>query len=383
MVGDHWTPYDPPDPESFPEGSTLHIIVPGDTLWDLSGHYLSNPYLWPQIWDVNQYVRDSHWIYPGDPLLIPSQPTVISQDEEPAIERIEPPEGEGAGSMVATPEPTGPVGAPPTAAATPSPVPAGPVLTPIANETDIYCTSMIVDEFVHPDLRVREREDGSRTILGTGDIVFLNHGLDSNLTAGEEFSIVAPVGKVDHPIFEETVGELVQNVGRLRIIALQERSATAQIVHSCHAVEVGMSLVPYEEIPLPLATPGEFRRYGVELSTANAGYIVETPDGRGSVGEGDVVNIDMGSENGLQSGDLLTIFREWGGSVQYDSPDSYIVGQQARAELRRADPDQDPSNYAQTILGQMVVLRIQQHTATAKIIVSAKEIVRGDRVATN
>src|SRR5262245_16764920 len=34
-VGDHWTPYDPPDPESFPSDATLHIIAPGETLWGL------------------------------------------------------------------------------------------------------------------------------------------------------------------------------------------------------------------------------------------------------------------------------------------------------------------------------------------------------------
>ena len=77
MVGDHWTPYDPPTAESFPQGSTIHVIVAGDTLWDLSGKYLENPWLWPQIWEVNQYVTDSHWIYPGDPLLIPGKPVVI------------------------------------------------------------------------------------------------------------------------------------------------------------------------------------------------------------------------------------------------------------------------------------------------------------------
>src|SRR5207245_5610978 len=32
LVGDHWTPYTPPDPESFGAGATLHIIVPGATL---------------------------------------------------------------------------------------------------------------------------------------------------------------------------------------------------------------------------------------------------------------------------------------------------------------------------------------------------------------
>src|SRR5262249_42740489 len=69
-VGNHWTPYQPPDPESFPEGAQVHVIVPGDTLWGMAGTHFQNPYLWPQIWNENRYILDSHWIYPGDPLLL-------------------------------------------------------------------------------------------------------------------------------------------------------------------------------------------------------------------------------------------------------------------------------------------------------------------------
>ena len=63
MVGDHWTPYDPPT--SFPEGANVYIIVQGDTLWDLSEANLGDPYLWPRIWEANQYILDAHWIYRG------------------------------------------------------------------------------------------------------------------------------------------------------------------------------------------------------------------------------------------------------------------------------------------------------------------------------
>ena len=68
MPDGHWTAWDPPP---VAEGQKVHVVVAGDTLWDLSAHTLTNPYLWPQIWDQNRYVLDSHWIYPGDPVVLP------------------------------------------------------------------------------------------------------------------------------------------------------------------------------------------------------------------------------------------------------------------------------------------------------------------------
>ncbi len=58
FVRGHWTPYDPPDPDLFPEESRVHIIVPCDTLWDLAQTYLGDPWMWPQLWDQNRYILD-------------------------------------------------------------------------------------------------------------------------------------------------------------------------------------------------------------------------------------------------------------------------------------------------------------------------------------
>ena len=67
-VNDHWTPYDPP--KEFPPDANVYVIQKGDTLWALAKKNLGNPYLWPQLWEKNTYVRDAHWIYPGDPLVV-------------------------------------------------------------------------------------------------------------------------------------------------------------------------------------------------------------------------------------------------------------------------------------------------------------------------
>jgi hypothetical protein len=55
-----------------PEASALHVVRRGDTLWDLAGRYLNDPFLWPRIFQANRdVVRDPHWIYPLERLRIP------------------------------------------------------------------------------------------------------------------------------------------------------------------------------------------------------------------------------------------------------------------------------------------------------------------------
>lgn len=69
--------------EGHPE---FHVVQPGDTLWDISQSFLESPWLWPEIWHVNEQVDNPHLIFPGDVLslvYIDGQPRITKSNKLP------------------------------------------------------------------------------------------------------------------------------------------------------------------------------------------------------------------------------------------------------------------------------------------------------------
>jgi len=363
-VGDHWTAWNPPE---TPAGTEVYVIVHGDTLWDLAKRFYGNPYLWPQLWEKNQYIQDAHWIYPGDPLVTGIKVAPV-QNLAQAGAATEAPAGPGTADVQPEPPPEVP-GVESAVQATNPPIPLG-------WESDIYCSGYIADpgeqfqysivgsEFdnLTPKLNPLYHmgalkgvygRTGAKVDMFTGDIVYVGGGSKQGLTAGTLFTIVAGERPVVHPVTAQPFGSFYQYVGRLRVLSVQEDTAIAEIVHSCDAVHLGDRLRPFEPEPVPLGRPTPMRPVNLPVAAEklrDAPAIIYSRDDIISLGQDHVVFIDRGSDQNVTPGDIFTIYR----SNDHGLPP--------------------------LLLGELAVLSVQKRSAMAKITESRYTIFVGDRL---
>jgi hypothetical protein len=91
-------PAPPPAPAAkpvrlAPRHPDRYVVVRGDTLWDISGKFLEDPWYWPEIWYANPQIDNPHLIYPGDVIsliYVDGQPRLILERGGSNVARLSP-----------------------------------------------------------------------------------------------------------------------------------------------------------------------------------------------------------------------------------------------------------------------------------------------------
>ena len=347
-----------------------YTIKPGDTLWDLSGRFLNNPWYWPKIWSYNPDIANPHWIYPGGVLKF-----YPAAEEAPT--RVEP---VGPGTPIAsarseeTPaaaedeEAEGPVKELEDFSRADLKVPASAEEADTVAVAGPYKIGFVPQRarFARHDTFVTPRElaeSGAisaafeeKIMLSTLDRAYAKFDKPAEVKVGETYVVYKTERAIRHPQTNDVFGYQSVVLGSAKVVAVDDRAATLKIVQAFDPIERGALLGPWtqkffravERRPNAQALDGRIIGAQVDVVT--------------QLGEHHVVFIDRGERDGVREGNVFTVLR---------SGDQY--GQEAHGATW---DDRLPIE----AVGELLVVDVKDRVSTALVTKSLKELLIGDRI---
>lgn len=317
------------------EGKDYHIVVKGDTLWDISEKYMNNPYFWPKLWQWNDYITNPHFIYPGDKImLIPPKHLMRSAPlaEEPGkAEKVV--ETAQVETTTVAEEETKPE----------EPAPKIIIERQKYNIRHLRSSGMISPVEMEASGEIVDAID-EKIMLGDGDKVYM--ALKNRVENGEILSVFKPTREILHPVTKKSLGHKIERLGHIKVLGFSEGITSGEIIESFNVISRGDKVRPMEHLPEEIAIK--------EVSMPLEGRIVTSMEELSVYGQNDVVYIDLGRNDGVETGFIFTVYKPAHKKGQYTLP-------------------------AETI-GRLLVFQVKDMTSTALIIDAVQEIREGEHI---
>ena len=286
-----------------------YIVVPGDTLWSISGRFLKDVWKWPEVWRMNQeQVRNPHRIYPGDVIVLdrsggaPQLRLLRDGAADP-----------GAAAAAAAGRDT--VKLSPRTRAQPLADKAVPAIPPSAIEP-FLSRPLVVGQNELDSAPVIMATEENRVVIGAGNIAYAD-----NLKRGDQlWQVFRRSDALVDPDTGETLGYLAIYLGEARLRKFGDPS-TIEITKSPQEIYVGDRLLPSsKQVPTFSYVPRAPWR-------PVRGRIMTTYGNLGETGPLGIVALSKGSQDGLEVGHVLAIYRSQSTSV-YEVRQSPLYGEQ-------------------------------------------------------
>jgi nucleoid-associated protein YgaU len=313
--------------EGHPQSYT---VVKGDTLWDISGRFLSQPWKWPEIWHANPQIANPHLIYPGDVI------SLVYIDGQPRLTVNRGP----AGTIVLSPT----VRSRPVAEAIPT--------IPLEAINAFLRAGRIVDG---PDQLERAPYviggEAESVIAGAGNRIYARGEIEEGVPA---FGIYRRGTAYSDPVTGEFLGIHAQDIGNANVVAQERDIVTLNVTRSHQEVRIGDRLMSTEE----RAVASTF--FPSDPDQKIDGLILDVPGGVTQIGQYNVVLLNKGARDGLREGNVLAIYKT--GELVRDR----IQNQQVRLPDERA--------------GMLMVFRTYERMSYGIVLNASRQLAIMDKV---
>src|SRR4029079_14273667 len=127
--------------------------------------------------------------------------------------------------------------------------PTGPALIPSIEETALQCAPYVVDGREDESLKIVGSEDGATKVaFADRDILYLNKGTNAGVKAGDVYTLQHATYTVKHPETARNIGLKIETTGWVRVILVQENTATAVVDQACADIHLGDYLKTFERV---------------------------------------------------------------------------------------------------------------------------------------
>lgn len=273
----------------------------------------------------------------------------------------------------------------------------------VAEGNNVHCAGYVTSSSIDTSSRLvggYNEQDG--WFYSQGQFVYMN---TPGAQVGDRFAVVRPRGKVNTKWSSKgSLGMYVQEVGSVEVVRVKGDHAVARVHRSCDNFLLGDLVRPMETREIPMWAERPALDVFGDPSGKAKGRLFMARDQRESLSKDQIVYIDLGSEDNVQVGDYVTVFRPVGkgnlltgvnesvptgisdyGSSQYrgggfsnqstrKSGDNAGGKAMTTGEAKAGRPD------LRKVVGELVVLNVKERTATAVIVRNAQEIHTGDWV---
>ncbi|HZH06374.1 MAG TPA: LysM domain-containing protein [Lautropia sp.] len=272
--------------ELAPGAPDKHVVVRGDTLWDISATFLKAPWRWPEVWQLNrEQIANPHLIYPGDIVYLDNSGASPRLRLGRALSRGT--EAGGSGERVGRLEPV--------VRAEQLDKDAIPTISSAAIEAFINRPLVVDEKGLVESPRIVATQEG-RVYLGQGDRAYVRGIKEDGVT---EWQVYRPARPLVDPDTRKPLAYEALFLGSAQVVRKGD-PATIRIVANAEEIGEGDRLVPAEAAQTVNFAPRPPER---DVS----GKIISVYRGITQVGKNSVVALNVGSQHGLEVGHVLTV----------------------------------------------------------------------------